>query len=96
MAKKSKVNIFGRTITIKYIKNLSKESHLMGFYDSDSKTINIDASLKDQDLRTTLSHEIFHAMCDRLGLNQTSLPMDIQEILCEGFSWLLEENNIKF
>lgn len=65
-----------------------------GIYDPIKKTISINKELKVNELalKTTILHEEGHAMFDILGLNQTSLSLDMQEIIVENFANFIIEH----
>ncbi len=71
-----------------------KEVECMGAYDPDQKKISVCPDLKSREKLHTCLHEMFHATWDRVGLNQTSIPRDLQEIICETFATVLLENFI--
>jgi len=79
-------NIFGRPVD--YL--LEPLYGLEGAYCPVKGTITIDP--KCQDKVQTILHEEFHAVWDRLGLNQTSVHADIQDIICESFATFITEN----
>ena len=58
----------------------------MGMYNIPEKTIYIDKNLKGDEFKKTLVHEMGHAMVYILGLNNASLSMDLEEILVDNFS----------
>lgn len=70
------------------------ENDAVAQYNSDKGTITIDPT-KPQDIKHTTLHEEFHVVFDRVGLNQTSIGDDMQEIICEVFaSWIVENYKI--
>lgn len=50
------------------------------------KTIKINKHLKGELRKITFLHEEFHYLFEVHGLNQTHLPLDVQEIICETFA----------
>ena len=48
--------------------------------------------LKGDAFFITLIHEIGHAVWDATGLNETSIPHDIQEIIVDNFAKGLVQN----
>lgn len=69
-----------------------QEQGFLGVYEPQKKLITIDDQLShDEELHTEL-HEVLHAAWDRLSLNQTAIPREVQEIIVDGFATVLVEN----
>jgi len=81
---------FGQKIKIKY-EDL-QDTLSCGLYHYDIKEISIHKDLNDKDRAHTIVHEMVHAFFDRTGLNQTTIPFDLQEILCENLATFFLEN----
>lgn len=82
-----KIDIFGKATEIKE-QDLS-EMGLAGYYDMEKSLIVID---KNSDHKfQTCCHELFHNALHRVGINQTSLPRDVQEIIVESLATLIDE-----
>lgn len=63
-----------------------------GLCDIENRTIEINPNLKDEMLIQTYLHEVFHAIWNRTGLNQSAASMELQEMVVENIStWLTEE-----
>lgn len=98
MAKSSKAkkpthfNVFGAQIDITYTKGFIHKTGHLAEYDANAKTIEVDADLTGRALKLALTHELGHAIWDRVALNQTSIPSDLQEIIVENFSIGFDEN----
>lgn len=86
------VNVFGKQYQVihsdKPEGGFHPEIHY-GFCDSTSYKIYI-AKGKDHTIHTYI-HELVHAMCDRIGLRQTGLQLEIEEIICEGVATVITE-----
>lgn len=54
--------------------------------------IKIDKDLVGDDYVHTRLHEEFHAVWERLGLGNTEIPPEIQEIIVDGMSKYVTEN----
>lgn len=48
--------------------------------------------VNDDKLFQSFCHELFHLLAHRSGIKQTSLSSDVEEILAENFSVLMQEN----
>lgn len=82
------LNIFGRKIKVR-MANLDHLG-LDGYYDPEKYEIVIGDNCDD--LNSSIIHECLHAIWDRLGLNQTDIPLNVQELIVEGFANALVEN----
>lgn len=83
-----KFKVFGKEIQVIN----KKEDGECGSYSYKTEKITIDPNIKGKEKNITLCHELFHAMCHRLGIHNTSLHPDIEEILADNFAVLLNEN----
>ena len=84
------INVYGKTFKIVY-RNL--DSGLYGECIPSKDLIEIDESLKGRDFMQTLVHEYFHALIDRISLNQI-LSEDLEEVICDNFATFLIENHL--
>lgn len=95
---KNTIDILGNTWKIKIHKvDIVYEGRVVeGLCVSSDKIIHI----RERDpLSTieTLFHELGHALLNELGLNQTRLSQDVEEIIVEGYSRFLAKHfNVKF
>lgn len=81
-------NIFGLKIEVSTANLENKE--LAGYYDPVKNEIVISDEYEGK--FHTLIHELGHVVWNRLGINQTQVPLDIQEIVVEGFATAFIEN----
>lgn len=92
--KRKRKNILGKDITY-YFENVEHLGYY-GLYDGDNSKIVLDKKLKGDLKKHIQLHEEFHAVFDRLSLNRTSIPHDIQEVIVDGFSlFVVEMYNIR-
>jgi Zn-dependent peptidase ImmA (M78 family) len=82
--KKSYV-IKGQKYQVKYV----ILNDVMGLCDPNKHMIYIHKFLSKKDKELVLYHELGHALLFEIGLQQTSIPMDIHEIIVENFSGLI-------
>lgn len=87
------IRILGLTVPVKMRANLHDEHGrpIFGYYDPEKRIIVLNSDQTDESLRRTFYHEIGHAFLDRIGI-RVSLSQEIQEVIVEGLSNLLEEN----
>ena len=86
------LKVFGCDVEVIFEDNLMVEKNLYGYYHPKTKKIIIDSSLKGKNRNHTLCHELFHAAFDRLGFNNTSMSLDIEELIVDNLSQVLIEN----
>ena len=83
-----KLNVLGSKVTVK-IKKLANECDDAEFdYETNTITIQPHDTLKFK----SLLHELGHAYWSRAGLFQAIRNSNTEEIFCETFSHLIEEN----
>jgi Zn-dependent peptidase ImmA (M78 family) len=87
-----KLDIFGKKVKLKYIKDLSTKKGVYGEYNPEKSTIVISKELKGDLKKITEIHEFAHAVFNRLGLHNASFSTDIEEIICDGLATALIEN----
>lgn len=91
------IKIFGKRILIKYKDILDEDTselETQGIYDLDTSEITIRKNLKgDEKIRVEL-HEYGHALIHRLGLHNTSINPDLEEIIVDGYARFLTETFI--
>lgn len=86
------LKVFGCDVEVIFEDNLMNEKNLYGYYHPKNKIIKIDSSLKGKNKNHTLCHELFHAVFDRLGFHNTSLSLDMEELIVDNLSQVLIEN----
>lgn len=87
--------VFGQKIKVKFVNDLihpDSGAHLFGLFDPDKNIIYIRSDLTAKQKDATLAHELGHALMFRLGLAQTTLSIDMHEIIVEGFGNFIAEN----
>ncbi len=87
-----KLKIFGQAVSLKKEKGLANNKGLSGYYCPKDKVIVIDADARGDEFMLIKIHEVFHAMFDRIGLAQTGISRDVQEILAESVATVIVEN----
>lgn len=83
------VNVFGKPYKIKY-DDMSK-TDACGLTDNKNSLIIIDSSLKGEELKHTLLHEMFHAVLYRTSITQ-SLSHDLEEVIVDQIATFLVDN----
>lgn len=84
--------VFGIKVKV-YYKNLREQGYA-GLYYYDSKHIELDKTLSKKEESVTSLHELFHATSDRLGLKNTGLKHETEEIIVDNFAKVVDENFI--
>ena len=84
------LDILGKKITIE--KKTLKDRGVYGL--CFLTRIEIDDSLKGDDLKITVCHEIAHAVLLRLGFENTSLPHELEELIVDNIAKVLVENKM--
>lgn len=87
------LNIFGKKIPVKVIKNLKSDQSVHGLYSTFKKIILIAEDQTKDEAIMTLIHEIVHGIFDRAGLNQ-AISHELEEIIAEQISVVINENFI--
>lgn len=84
--------VFGKACKVKKVKNLTIDKGATASFSGDDFSITYCDSVKDVKLLHALIHELIHATCDRLGLENTSLTDDVEEIFADNIPEVLLEN----
>lgn len=82
-----KIDVMGKKIRVKRVKNLLKKKFIYGDFDSHKLVIRIDKSLKGDIFNKTLLHEVLHCILFLSGFNEF-LTFKKEEVLVR-----LIENN---
>lgn len=83
-----KLKVFGWDINV--IRDSKLES--MGEYSFREKQIKITTKIKGKEKDITILHELFHATCHRLGLDNANFSHDLEEIIADNFAVVITEN----
>lgn len=87
------VDVYGQEWDIKFKTPVIEEGvRAYGLCDPFDKTIYIDSTLDDEYTSLTLLHELFHAYFRRMGMINSGVSHEVEEIIAEQFSQLLTEN----
>lgn len=92
--KPKNIDIFGKKIPVVFKKDLKDDdgTKACGLYCFENDIIYLDSDLPKKLMIESLYHECFHALMERIGLNQTSISEDVKEIICESFAKFVDEN----
>jgi hypothetical protein len=85
-------NVFGKNIKVKKVKNLCINKQALATYSHTTKSIEVDTTLRGKELIHTYMHELIHATVDRLGLHNTQLSHDLEEVLADNIPEMILEN----
>jgi hypothetical protein len=83
-----KLNVLGSKVTVKLV--APKNPNHVAEYDDVTKIINLTPT--SPTLCKDYGHEVFHAFWKRLGMSQTDVGDNIEEMLSEGFSNFFDDN----
>lgn len=86
------LDVLGKRVPLKKVKNLTRETGMLAYYDTEAKIIAYDSELSQERFLPTLIHEMVHAIFDRSGLSQAKLPLELEEVIAEVFQTVLLEN----
>jgi Zn-dependent peptidase ImmA (M78 family) len=84
--------VYGKKVNVKKVKKLMLTKGASGTYHTKSNIIEVDSSLKGEELIHTYIHELIHALCNRLCLENCDLSHDLEEILADNIPTMLLEN----
>jgi hypothetical protein len=62
-------DVYGKHIKVEHVKDLPND----GEFSHAKQTIKIKSDIKGKELIECYLHELFHAMCDRLGFENTGI-----------------------
>ena len=85
------LDIFGKKFKVVTDLTLLEQGY-EGFVNLESLVITIGYKRSDPNFMSTLIHELVHTVLFRTGVMQTSISLDLQEIICENISQALVEN----
>lgn len=86
-------DVKGSAYRLEIVPFLDYEDHSAdGYVDTENKTIKIKASLTDERKLAVLLHELGHAVLCEVGVHQTSLDTDLEEIIVEAMSSVISTN----
>ena len=86
--------IFGRDYQIKFVDQILSpvDGHpCCGLCDSEGSVIYINNKMDKELTNVTFFHEIFHAYCRRMGLENSGLSEELEELIADQFAKVIEE-----
>lgn len=86
------LSVLGLNVKVLKKNNLINKYGIAGSYNFKSKDINIDNSLKADNFNQCLIHELIHATFDRIGIINTNLDANLEEIICDNIATVIVEN----
>lgn len=85
-----KLQIFGKEYRVMKAKRLA-ESGTAAYVDFNNKLIVVDSELVGEDYWVAIMHEVYHALVDRISLDQV-IKDQLEEIVVDVFAKCLIEN----
>ena len=86
MKKRTKIKVLGVWVAIKHVEGLYEDHDMFGEYDSDTRTIRLEAKLEGSRYKEIERHEVWHALAQLSGLSEMIDPK-----LEESIAVLLEQ-----
>lgn len=81
------INLFGKKIAIKR-SDLRSE---LALGKTDGDTIWLCLHCPKRDLKRVFLHELGHCLFFRLGLHNCNIPVQLEEVIVDGFATMLDE-----
>jgi hypothetical protein len=82
------VKVLGETWRVKRVPGLIEKGYY-GLASFKNRQIQLDKSLKGEELLQTFLHELGHAIFSEVGIHLTSVNHDIEEIIVDNFGKVL-------
>lgn len=89
------LDIYGQEYDVVYVNNLQHplgNGEVCGVCDDEASLISINNGMSDQMTACTVFHEMFHAYARRMGMENSGMSYELEEILADQFGKLLAEN----
>ena len=83
--------VFGTPYKVVTGSNLLPDTDI-GLCDPETKTIYIDSSLEDDDLKVTLTHELLHAAGAEVGFENLGIDPKMWEVIIDVHSKVIVKN----
>ena len=92
------VNVFGAAVNVIESSNLHYgDLKVDGLFDSSSKSIFVEISLPKEEKLQTFIHELGHALLWRVGVGQSNISQELEEMIVENYATMITETfNIRF
>ena len=86
------VDIYGEQWRVCYTTPVIVDGvYAYGLCDRHSNTIYIDSTLNKPDTAHTFLHELFHAYWHRMGIVNTGIPAQVEEVIADQYTKLVTE-----
>lgn len=88
-----KINIFGRIHKVSTCKNLFLPNGIMvrGYFESVNAIIKLEEDQTPQEMIQTLLHEMGHALINRISIDQSGMPPEVEEIIVDAYATMISE-----
>jgi len=87
-----KINIFGKVHKVQITELHSNGIPVRGLFNPNNYHIYLAENQDDTEMFHTFLHECFHAVVNRVSINQSGLPPELEEVIVDSFSTFLVEN----
>ena len=89
------LDVYGQSYRVKYVDKVKSpfgDVECCGLCDSETSTIYLNNKMDDSLTSCTVLHELFHAYSRRMGMENSGMSHELEEILADQFGKLLSEN----
>jgi len=89
------LDVYGQEYVVKYVDTVLHPrtgEECCGVCDNEESTILINKTLSKELTDCTILHELFHAYSRRMGMENSGMSYELEEILADQFGKLLAEN----
>ena len=90
-----KLDVYGEEFDVLYVSGLVSPHNgkeCCGLCDSEERKIYINKAMGDQCTAITILHELFHAYARRMGMENSGMTHELEELIADQFGKLLAEN----
>jgi len=92
----ARVKVFGQTVRVfetsdKVEKHGFDPEHVNGVFDPEHNIIVLKSNLKHREKFRIFLHEVGHALLSRLGMHNTTLGHNLEELIVDSYATLLVE-----
>jgi len=90
-----KLDIYGQEYSVEYVDRVfdpADNSECCGLCDMESSKILINNKMNKELTACTILHELFHAYSRRMGMENSGMSSELEELIADQFAKVLTEN----